>query len=195
MAATRTYNQVARAASRDRTREALLDAAEESFFAGHWDRAPLDAIAADAGVTKQTLLRHFGSKDGLFDAAWARAFARIRGQRMSAPTDHIAGAVENLLDHYEEVGDRALRLGRTRVGEPEADVGQFGREVHYQWVDHAFGGWLKPLGPRDRSRRRAALIALCDVNTWWLLSHDLGLPRGEVRATLTTAIRRLLEDA
>jgi hypothetical protein len=43
-----------------------------------------------------------------------------------------------------------------------------------------------------RERYRAALIALCDVHTWWLLSHDLGFERAEVRATLANAIERLL---
>ena len=39
-----------------------------------------------------------------------------------------------------------------------------------------------------------ALIALCDVHTWWLLSDDLGLDRAEVRGTLIDAIEALLEE-
>lgn len=62
------------------------------------------------------------------------------------------------------------------------------------WVEHAFKAWLDRLRGKARTRRRAALIALCDVHTWWLLSHDLGFARPEVRATLTQAIRSLLEE-
>jgi hypothetical protein len=39
-----------------------------------------------------------------------------------------------------------------------------------------------------------ALIALCDVHTWRLLTHDLGLARSEVRATLIDAITRLTQE-
>jgi hypothetical protein len=60
-------------------------------------------------------------------------------------------------------------------------------------VDHAFGAFLRPLGGRDLERRRAGLIAVCDVHTWRLLRHHLGLGRAEVRATLALAIRGLLE--
>ena len=45
---------------------------------------------------------------------------------------------------------------------------------------------------KDRRRRRAALIALCDVHAWWLLSHDLELSRAQVRAILIDAIERLI---
>jgi len=32
------------------------------------------------------------------------------------------------------------------------------------------------------------------VQSWWILAHDLGLSRAEVRATLILCIRRLLGD-
>jgi AcrR family transcriptional regulator len=194
MASTRPYVQVARAAARDRTREALLDAAEEAFFSVGWEQISLEGIAADAGVTKQTLLRHFGSKDGLFEHTCARAFERVRAQRMSAPTHDIEGAVDNLLDHYDDVGERALMLAAADGDGRVAQIGRMGREFHYEWVEHAFGSWLAAARGRARARKRATLIALCDVHTWWLLSHDLDLPRAEVRATLIDAIRRLLEE-
>ena len=47
---------------------------------------------------------------------------------------------------------------------------------------------------KDRRRRRAALIALCDVHTWRLLSHELELPRAEVRATLIDAVESLISE-
>jgi hypothetical protein len=70
---------------------------------------------------------------------------------------------------------------------------QRSRELHYEWVAHAFGAFLHPLRGRDVERRRAGLIAVCDVHTWQLLRQQLGLGRAEVRATLVLAIRGLLE--
>jgi AcrR family transcriptional regulator len=194
MTATRPYVQVARAASRDRTRAALLDATEEAFFARPWEQVSLESIAADAGVTKQTLLRHFGSKEGLLEAGSARAIERVREQRLSAPTDDLEAAVDNLLEHYEDLGDRALRLEAMEGDPAVANIVERGREFHGDWVDHAFGAWLDAARGRDRARRRGALIALCDVHTWRILSRDLGLPRSEVRATLISTIRRILEE-
>ena len=64
---SRTYTKVARAEAEEQTRAALIAAADEAFLSGPWERASLESIAHSAGVTKQTLLRHFGSKDGLLE--------------------------------------------------------------------------------------------------------------------------------
>jgi AcrR family transcriptional regulator len=194
-AGARPYNQVTRAQAQQHTRNALLDAADREFFAGRWEQAPLEAIADGAGVTKQTLLRHFGSREGLLEQAALRAFTRVRDQRFTAPSGDIAAAVDILLDHYEQWGERALRLGGLEAGgEVIAELGRQARQLHYEWVEHAFGALLNRSRAKPRARRRAAVIALCDVHTWWLLAHDLGLPRAEVRATLIQAIESLIRE-
>ena len=191
MAAGRAYTKVARAQAEEQTRSSLLEAADEAFLSGPWEKASLDAIASAAGVTKQTLLRHFGSKDGLLAQTLERALREVEQQRLSAPTNDIAGAVDNLLDHYEARGGRAMRSSNFELDGPLADIGRGARQFHYDWVDHAFGRWLDVAAPEERERLRAALIATCDVQTWWILSHDLGMPRSEVRATLILTITRL----
>jgi AcrR family transcriptional regulator len=193
----RPYKQVARAQAQQRTRDALLDGAMEEFTQGRWAKVSLAALAARAGVTKQTLLRHFGSKDGLLMQALANSAAEAYKQRWSAPQGDIEGAVENVLDHYEAWGERSLRIGAWLESGPPtlASLSQMARQVHYNWVEYAFGPQLERLRGQARVRCRAALIVLCDVHTWWLLSHDLGFERAEVRATLTTAIERLLAEA
>jgi AcrR family transcriptional regulator len=194
-ARTRPYRQVARAQAQQRTRDELIAAAQSEFFAGRWEEASLEAIAVTARVTKQTLLRHFGSKDGLLEHALERGFNDVRAQRFNAPSGDVAGAVDNLLEHYEQWGEQALRIGAVEgLGGVAAEVGGRARQLHYDWVEHAFGSSLERLSAKDRGRRRAALIALCDVHTWWLLSHDLELPRAEVRATLINAIERLIPE-
>jgi AcrR family transcriptional regulator len=185
---------VARAEAEERTRIALLDAADEAFLSGPWEQVSLEVIAGAAGVTKQTLLRHFGSKDGLLEKTLRRAIAEVEEQRLDAPTDDITGAVENLLDHYEIRGGRAMRSSNLSVEGQLAGLGRRAREFHYRWVDQVFSGWLTAAEPAPRRRLRAALIAVCDVQCWWILSHDLGLPRAEVRETLVLAINRLLGE-
>ena len=82
--------KVARAHAEQQTRAALLDAADEAFLSGPWEQASLEEIACAAGVTKQTLLRHFGSKDGLLQRVLLRAFKEVEEQRLSVPTDDVA---------------------------------------------------------------------------------------------------------
>ena len=46
----------------------ILEAAQRHFNEHGLERASMDAIAADAGVSKMTVYSNFGSKDGLFQA-------------------------------------------------------------------------------------------------------------------------------
>jgi AcrR family transcriptional regulator len=184
--------KVARAEAEEKTRTALLDAAGEAFLSGPWEQASLASIARAAGVSKPTLLRHFGSKQGLLERVLQRAMGEVEEQRLAVPTNDIAGAVANLLDHYETLGGRAMRSSNLELDGPLADLGRRARQFHYAWVDLAFGAWLQTTPPVELRRLRSALIAICDVQTWWILSHDLELSRAEIQATLILTISRLL---
>jgi len=184
--------KVVRAAGEAQTRGALLDAADEAFLAGPWEQVSLEGVARAAGVTKQTLLRHFGSKDGLLKQVLSRAIDEVEKQRLSVPRKDIAGAVDNLLEHYEIRGGRAMRSSNLDMDGALADLGRRAREFHYDWVELAFGAWLAAATRSERRRLRAALIAVCDVHTWWILTHDLQLSRADARATLILTITRLL---
>lgn len=65
----------------DRRRE-LLDAAERAIRQ-HGAGATMDDMAAEAGITKPILYRHFGAKGGLYDAL-ARRWAGLLGERLEA---------------------------------------------------------------------------------------------------------------
>lgn len=46
----------------------IMEAARKHFYAHGLERASVDAIAAEAGVSKMTVYSNFGSKEGLFEA-------------------------------------------------------------------------------------------------------------------------------
>jgi AcrR family transcriptional regulator len=191
----REYKQVERAKAQERTRDALIAAASDEFFEGNWLKSSLDSLSSKAGVTRQTLLRHFGSKDGLLIQALMRSATQVRDQRWSTPTTDISGAVENVLDHYEEWGERSVHIGAWQRGPTGlALFANAARQIHYEWVEYAFAQWLEPLDEQTRARRRAILIVLCDVQTWWVLSNDVGLPRKEIHAILCEQIEHALEE-
>jgi AcrR family transcriptional regulator len=146
MESSRTYTKVARAEAEEQTRAALIAAADEAFLSGPWERASLESRGQSAGVTKQTLLRHFGSKDGLLEQTLRLAVAEVEHQRFSAPTDDILGAVDNLLDHYEDRGGRAMRSTNLNVGGPLAELAQ------------VVGGAGPGAWSADRHLRRAELV-------------------------------------
>lgn len=190
---SRPYKQVARAQSQQRTRDALLDVADEEFSAGRWSKASLDAMAARAGVTKQTVLRHFGSKDGLLEAAIRRTSEIVRRERAQAPTGEIPGAVHNLVVHYERWGNAVLRvLAEEHRSSLVRKMTDRGRDVHYEWVERTFEPQLAALDEHTRRRRKAQLVTICDVHMWKLFRHDLHFSVSDTEAALTELIEGLV---
>ena len=57
----------------------IMEAARTHFYAHGLERASVDAIAADAGVSKMTIYSHFGSKEGLFEAVVRERTERVVG--------------------------------------------------------------------------------------------------------------------
>jgi AcrR family transcriptional regulator len=192
----RQYKQVAREHAQQRTREALLETAIDEFYADRWSETSLAGLAARAGVTKQTLLRHFGSKEGLLIQALVRSAAQVLDERWSAPVGDIDGAIENLLEHYEVWGPRARRIGAWQDAPSVlAKLSQAGRQVHYQWIEFVFAPQLEGLDEAAFSRLRAELIVVCDVQTWWILAHDLKLGRAAIKTILTEMVGRAVSGA
>jgi AcrR family transcriptional regulator len=184
---------VARAEAAAATRERILDAAVEAFWNEPTTDIPLDRIAETAGVTVQTVLRHFGSRDGLFDAAGDRESSRIQDQR-ETPVGDIERAVRVLVDHYEEMGDRVMRLLSEEERMPGLKpVVDAGRAAHRAWCGRVFVNELVTRHGVDRRRLLAQLVAICDVYTWKLLRRDSGLSRRQTELALIEMLDRLLE--
>lgn len=154
----------------------------------------LEAIAREAGVTVQTVIRHFGSRDGVFDAAVQREFGRVRDERDPATVSGPRAAVRQLIAHYERVGDQAMRLLSEESRSPTvASLVAHGRALHASWCEAAFATTLSALQGRSRHRRLAQLVAVCDVYTWKLLRRDAGLDRAATELAMVELLSPLLE--
>ncbi|MEW1808013.1 TetR/AcrR family transcriptional regulator [Pseudarthrobacter sp. NPDC080039] len=176
-----------RAESAAATAERILDAAAAEFEAGTPIAGiTLDAVAARAGVSVQTVLRRFGDKEKLFSAAAERQAARVATERDAAVPGDLAGAVANLAAHYERDGNLALRLLAEEASSPfMAAVTAGGRAYHRSWCAQVFGPFLDGLGDDARERRLAQFVTVCDVYVWKLLRHDAGLdPKAYIQAIL-----------
>jgi len=188
----RPYRMQARAETAAATRSRIIRAVLELHVERFHDQITLDDIAARAGVTVQTVLRQFGSRDGLVTAAAEEATNEVIAQRSAAPVGDVAGAIENLLDHYEEWGRVALRLLAQEDRVPQLRrIADAGRAAHYAWVEHAFGPYL---AESSDPLLRQKLIALTDVFTWKLLRLDLGLDRTATASALGSMMRAVVGD-
>ena len=64
----------------------ILEAAKSHFYAHGLERASVDAIAAEAGVSKMTVYSNFGSKEGLFEAVVRERTERVIGGAAAVQT-------------------------------------------------------------------------------------------------------------
>ncbi len=185
---------VARARSAAVTGERILDAAVELFWELPDEHVSLDEVARRAGVTVQTVIRRFGGRDGLFAAAAEREADRVRGQRDGAPAGDVGGAVRVLVDHYEAMGDRVVRLLAEEERVPRLrEIADRGRGYHRDWCARVFADALEGRDGVERRRRLAQLVAVCDVYTWKLLRRDAGLSRRQTELALVELLEPMLE--
>lgn len=182
----RPYRMAVRAEKATTTRALIVEAASHLLRERFLDDVTLESIAERAGVTVRTVLRHFGTRDLLIDAAGADLRQRVVDQRNTAPIGNIPGAVAILFDHYEEWGDYVIRNLAQEDQVPRAHESvESGRRGHRQWVERIFA-------PRGEEAVNA-VIAAADVYTWKLLRRDKKLDRAEAEAVVTRLISGVIE--
>jgi AcrR family transcriptional regulator len=183
---SRPYDTRKRASAAAETGRRILQATEDLFMEGPLADVTLNAVAAKAGVTVQTVIRRFGDRLGLINATAESVSKRVAGQRGAAPAGDVRAAVANLVDHYETTGALALKmLAEEQTSPVLASITAAGRDLHRQWCGRVFGPFLEPpAGTPDRDRRLAQFVAICDVYTWKLLRLDAGLSRDQVALSL-----------
>lgn len=189
-----TYRMRARADAVEATRARLLQAGFEAFGARPYDDVTIVAVARAAGVSHQTLLNHFGSKEGLYVALVEVAGERIARVRSRAVPGDVASVVGVLIDQYEEHGDGNARAATLNERIPAvAAMLEGARAYHQEWLAEMFAGDL----PRSGAARREALAALhaaTDVFTWRLLRRDLRLGRRATSNTMTRLVTAALRS-
>lgn len=188
-AQTRPYRMVARAEATRATASRVLDVALALFTEKPYEDVSLDEIAERARVTKRTVLRRFGSKDALFVGAINRATGEMAAHLDTAPIGEVAGAVSNIVEHYERWGANRLRLLSQGDRIPiVAEHVENGRHYHWAWVERVFAPLLLGMRGAARKRRAGALVMLTDVYTWKLLRLDLGLSQADTERILVELI-------
>jgi AcrR family transcriptional regulator len=185
----RRYRMVARAEATEATRERILTAAVRHFAERPYDEVRLAEIAADAGVTVQTMHSHFGTKEELFVAGWHWLGETEQPRRDSAPVGDIDAAVHLLYDSYEGGGDAVLRLYAVEERIPVVhQMLDEGRTFHRGWVERTFAPMLAGLKGAARERRLVSLVVATDLLVWKLLRREMGLSRAQAERVVIEMI-------
>lgn len=175
-------------------RELILRAAMERFGREGYDAARIEDVAADAGVTKPIVYRHFGSKKGLYLAVLARHRADLPTFLADLPSDatleELARSIlDGWLAYARENQARWRMLFRDHGGDEEiqrarAEVHERAREVLASFLAEHPGFDI----PTSQVEPTAELLShgLAAVVLWWG-EH----PRVR-RATLVDAATRIV---
>jgi AcrR family transcriptional regulator len=138
----------------------------------------------------QTVLRHFGSRDGLFDAVVEFVTNDVVTER-EAPVGDVESAIGIIVDHYESRGDWVIALlGQETTDGRVRGVTDIGKRVHREWVDAVFGPLL--VDRRDREVGCDLLGVATDVYTWKILRRDRGLSRAQTEHRMLTLVDAIL---
>lgn len=187
----RGYTMTTRAKAADQTRRRILQALFDLQSQRLTAEIGLDAVAEEAGVSVQTVLRHFGSRAGLFDATLVYVNDQVAEERR-APVGDLPAALRILTDHYEKRGDMALMmLAQETTYDHVRAMSEKGKATHRAWVAEVFCPDLAPLTADAREELLDLLVVATDVYTWKLLRRDRGLSRAQTEqrmSTLVTAI-------
>ncbi|TPP10374.1 TetR/AcrR family transcriptional regulator [Rhizobium glycinendophyticum] len=190
MSETRNYNSPIRAAQFRETREAILSALfilMES--AANPDDIGMDAIAAQAGVQRRTIFRHFESKDELLRAFWPWLNERIGASvKPMAPQDVFDGPRQAfpLFDAHEAAIRGAIHssTGRAMRAGTIAD--------RRRDFSAALAPALDKLSEAERRKVEALAHLLYSASAWEVLKDYGGLDGTQAGEAASWALELIL---
>jgi AcrR family transcriptional regulator len=194
--ATRSYRMRARAVSAAETRRKIILAAGQLWLEKSIDDITLQDVADRAGVTMQTVIRHFGSKDGLTEACITGDALGVSTEHDEVPTGNIDQALDYKLRHYESDGVAVLRtLALEEKLAAAKSVSDNGRAVHRAWCARVFAPYLPAVGSERYTTQLDAFVAATDIYLWKLLRLDLGRTAEQARHVISALLHALADHS
>jgi AcrR family transcriptional regulator len=174
---------------------------EQSIFAvtvALWRERPLaditlEDIAERAGVSTRTIIRRYGSKEGLFETCVRRSDSDMENNRDQAAVGDVEDIIHCLLTDYEIHGDAMVR---TLAAEEQLDVAKrvlkSGREQHREWCKRMFAPFLPAPETAAYEQELIAFIAATELYLWKLLRRDLKHSFSDTRRTFMRLVNGLI---
>lgn len=193
MKTTRDYRMGARAQGVREREEAILEAAFDAFLHEYFDLVTIRAIAEAAGVTEQTVIRRFGSKEDLLAACVERFGPRLGGERREVAQNDYRAAVASTVDAYETWGRETMHILAQEDRTPALRrVAERGRSAHRELTAEHFASWLPAPTHRQYDTLLAGFVLALDVYTWKLFRIDHGMTRDGTEAAITHIVESLI---
>jgi AcrR family transcriptional regulator len=157
----------------DRTKEAILAAAEELFAGQGFERTSMQQVGEAAGVARSTPAYFFRSKEALYEVVLARAVARAEqelasvhdGGRDRSPEEAVSSYVNALIDLLSRDRNLVRLIQRESLGDGNR-VAEFLRRL----ADDAVALFAPAAQQAGVSPQRLVLdlVAL----SWYPLAHE-----------------------
>jgi AcrR family transcriptional regulator len=174
----------------ERTKLAILRAAEAAFSTVGYTHTGIREIATDAGVDRALIARYFGSKQALFEAVLKRTL----------PMDAMFGFERSRFGHHavayllnaREDSPRPIRMMVLAAADPA--VREVSMTLNHALVIEPMAAWLGP--PNGRARATNLVMLWAGFFLYW----RLGLPSlksidPETRRWLETATQAIVDGA
>ena len=188
----RPYTMLGRATSAAATRHRILKSAVTLFLARGYDSVTLAVVADQAGVSLQTVLRKFGSKDELFVAA-SRMHQREELALRAVPAGDIRAVVGVLAGRYESTGATMMHFIALEDRIPSvAVVLTQARQAHRRWLAQAFAPALPNRGDSSYAVRLAQLFGATELYVWVSWRRRLGLSRATAERAMADTLTALV---
>jgi len=173
-----TYDNTNRQIKAEETKLSIIKAWGRLWTTHSIDEITLDMVAAEAGVTTRTILRKFGSKDGLMAESLSYDPAAISADRENAIVGDIDDILKTLLANYDSMGEAAIRtISLESKHEIARKIGAKGRAQHREWCIKVFAPYLPDQKSPDFEIHLTSFIAVTEVYLWKLMRKDLKLSK------------------
>ena len=194
---TRKYDSSKRQAQAEARRKHILKCAARMLADATNEEFRLEDVAQAAGVSVQTILRAFGSKDGLVvatleteapDSVDFTSFANIK-------VDDLETFVRTVFSVYDKIGDLVIHTLAEEHRSPEFQKSlNVGRAYHVEWVSQVFAPYLDRRPPKERIVLFRALMAATDIYIWKILRRDETLSLDDTVATVVLTLKSLISE-
>lgn len=197
----RPYDLGKRQEASERTRESVLSAARSQLEAGGIPNLTMQSLARASGVTRQTIHNLFGTRRAILEALFDRmamdaGVMRVREVMTAADADSMLAA---FVDVFTGLWTKDHLLLKRIHGIAAIDP-EFGRAVtarnerrkmaETRVIERQYAG-RPEIGPEERARRLACLVALTSFEFFDALVESCGTVR-EATACLYPLVRTAL---
>jgi len=191
----RRYNMDARAEMVTANEKRIMESIFELWKKLSLHEITLEMVARDSGVTVRTILRKFGSKEGLITACVEKDISTIKKERDTATVGDYLGALKILLKDYEQFGDAVIRTLSIEHELPIAHkILENGRDYHKDWCKRVFGPFLPNSDTAEYELKLLSFITATEIYLWKLLRRDLHKSQESTLSVFKALVEGLIDQ-